>query len=330
MESVTRVTPTRRRPVAVVCSEAEGAGQSPQESSPRPAPITKHRLLFVLSFAVNSVVLAAVLLTMYGAFWEYSTRRYLKGFSDAIIPASTSPEAKVTAILAWMANGPERRTETPNEQPQYRDPVDTLNYQELLRVCGTATNAFVNLAASGGIESRRLLLLGPDLNTRHVVAEVRMGDGWTIVDPTFHSILRDNQGRLLTRAQLADPDVLRDATRAIPGYDLNYNYERTAHVRLARIPIIGRFIQAVLNSVLPSWEESINWTVLVERQSYAVLVIGVMLLSMGLFSRRAVEWYAETHVLTVPAGPWEQLKHLGLVFFSGSPAEYTVKESNPA
>lgn len=330
MESARRVTPVRRRSAAVVCPDEEHTDKFSQEPPPRPATVIKHRLMLVLSFAVNSVVLAAVLLTIYGAVWEYSTRRYLKGFSDAIIPASSSPEAKVTAILAWMANGPERRTETANEQPQNRDPVDTLNYQELLRVCGTATNAFVNLSASGGIESRRLLLLGPDLNTRHVVAEVRIGEGWTIVDPTFHSILRDNQGRLLTRAQLADPDVLRDATRAISGYDLNYNYERTAHIRLARIPVMGRFIQAVLNSVFPSWEESMNWTVLVERESYAVLVIGVMLLSLGLFSRRAVQWYAETHALTVPPGPWEQLKHLGLVLFSAGPAESEAEESNPA
>jgi len=300
------------------------------ESKPRPAEIEKHHVFLALSFAVNSLLLAAVLLAAYGAVWEYSTRRYLKGFSDAIIPASSSPEKKVAAILAWMEQGPQRQAEAADEEPEYRDPEDTLNYEELLRVCGTATNAFVNLAASGGIEARRLLLLGPDWNTKHVVAEVHMGGGWFIVDPSFHAILRDNQGRLLTREQLADPGTLRDATLYVPGYNPSYNYERTTHVRLALIPLIGRFLPKVLNSVFPDWEESIHWTVMVERQSYAVLVTGIALLILGLFIRRVVEWYAETHLPNVPPGPWDQLRLGGLALFAASPAQRPVEESRRA
>ncbi len=100
---------------------------------------------------------------MYGAVWEYSTTSYLKGFSDAIVPSSGTAEAKVEAILAWMQHGPERRsTATPSSPMALRDPEDTLNYRGLLDVCGSATNAFVNLAQSSGLRSRRLLLLGPD------------------------------------------------------------------------------------------------------------------------------------------------------------------------
>jgi len=47
---------------------------------------------------------------------------------------------------------------------------------------------------------------------------------------------------------------------------------------------------------------------MVERQSYAVLVTGIVLLILGLFLRRVVEWYAETHLPNVPPGPWDQLR----------------------
>jgi hypothetical protein len=300
------------------------------ESKPRPAAIKEHRVFLTLSFAVNSLLLASVLLAAYGAVWEYSTRRYLKGFSDAIIPSSSSPEKKIAAILAWMEQGPQRQTEATDEEPEYRDPEDTLNYQELLRVCGTATNAFVNLALSGGIEARRLLLLDPNWNTRHVVAEVHMGGGWFIVDPSFHAILRDSQGRLLTREQLADPRILREATLYIPEYNPSYNYERTTHVRLVRIPLIGRFLPKALNSVIPGWEESINWTVMVERQSYAVLVTGMALLVLGLFLRRIVEWYAETNLPNIPPGPWDQLRLGGLALLAASSGGRPVEESKPS
>ena len=43
-----------------------------------------------------------------------------------------------------------------------RDPQDTLNYHQLLEVCGSATNAFLNLSRSTGLQARRLLLLTPE------------------------------------------------------------------------------------------------------------------------------------------------------------------------
>jgi len=134
------------------------------------------------------------------------------------------------------------------------DPEDTLNYEELLRVCGTATNAFVNLAASGGIEARRLLLLGPDWTQNTSLRKctwVGAGSSWIPRSTRFCGTIK---GRLLTREQLAAPGTLRDATLYIPEYNPSYNYERTTHVRLARIPLIGRFLPKALNSVLPDWK----------------------------------------------------------------------------
>lgn len=273
------------------------------------------------NFLVNMLLVSSVLLTLFGVGWEYSTRLYLSGFSNAVLPYASSPEQKVTAILAWMQQGPARSNEYYGDDEQDRDPVDTLNYKELLTVCGTATNAFVNLAAAGGLEARRLLLLDAQgLNTNHVVAEVNLNGRWAIVDPSFHVLLRSNEdGHLLTKQELAHPEVLQDATSNIPGYDPAYNYEHTAFIHFARLPVVGGFLQSELNSIPPSWQEQINWTVLVERQSYDTIVAGIVLLCFGICLRPLIFWYGRT-ISMVPMSPWEQLRHAGVSLFSSSTA----------
>src|SRR5208337_1370906 len=154
--------------------------------------------------------------------WEYSTRRYLKGFSDAIVPASSSAQVKIEAILNWMAHGPARQEASPVLSSPDRDPTDTLNYASLLQVCGSATNAFINLADSTGLPARRLLLLDSHQMTKHVVAEVRIDGRWIVVDPSFRLMLRGAGGRLLTREELADPAVFSAATQGIPHYSPDY------------------------------------------------------------------------------------------------------------
>src|SRR3984957_7014978 len=138
------------------------------------------------SFSFNVLLIFSVWLTLFGVAWEYSTRWYLSGFANAVLPSSSSPEQKVSAILSWMSKGPSREAEYYSDDAENRDPVDTLNYSELLNVCGTAPNAFVNLASAGGLEARRLLLLDEqNKSTNHVVAEVLLDNRWIIVDPTF-------------------------------------------------------------------------------------------------------------------------------------------------
>src|SRR5215469_9282827 len=48
-------------------------------------------------------LLLSLFAVSYAIAWEYSTRRYLKGFSDAVIPAVASLEEKIQAILDWMS-----------------------------------------------------------------------------------------------------------------------------------------------------------------------------------------------------------------------------------
>lgn len=243
--------------------------------------------------SVNVLLFLSILLAVYFICWEYSTRRYLQGFSDAIVPATASPDEKIAGILNWMQHGPARRASVPDDFAPNRDPTDTLNYEALLRVCGTATNAFMNLADIGGLPTRRLLLLDSKDMTKHVVAEVLVDGRWIVVDATFRVILRDANGRPLTREQLANPEILAQATRNIENYDLTYSYQHTAHIRIARLGFLGPLLRGVLDHLAPGWESSPATSALVERESLAAMFAGITLVLFLSLLRASLRWYGE-------------------------------------
>ena len=253
-------------------------------------------LIRICWYAINCLLIVSFVAVLYGIEWEYSTRIFLRGFSDAIIPTSDSPEQKAESILAWIAEGPARRSTSNLATLSQRDPEDTLNFQQLLRVCGTATNAFVNLSESAGLRSRRLLLLDQNQKSKHVVAEVYVGDRWIVVDPAYHTVFRRSDGRLVTQSDLRSPQVFQEATRVIPNYPQSYTYESTVHVRLGRIPIIGRHLRGFLNAIWPSWEESINWTLLVERESFSMLMVSCVFLCFAVALRFLFAWYCSSRL----------------------------------
>ncbi|MGH9689483.1 MAG: transglutaminase domain-containing protein, partial [Candidatus Acidiferrales bacterium] len=247
------------------------AGSNSQMYYARPAPSTRRvRLFWAFWYACTALLIASIFLLAYSAAWEYSTRRYLKGFSDAIVPVDSTPVEKIQAILRWMS-GPAAQDTSASVTHQDRNPEDTLNYASLLKVCGTATNAFINLADSAGLSARRLLLLDSNRNTMHVVAEVSIGGRWIVVDPVFRYIPRGPDGALLTRNELADPKIFSAATRNVPHYDAAYNYRLTAHVHLARVPYVGGALRRTLNTIFPGWSNSPTLSLLLERDSLALL-----------------------------------------------------------
>ena len=252
----------------------------------------KYPIILACWFAVNGLLIVCVGAVLFSMGWEFSTRSYLKGFSDAIIPASGDAEQKIEAILQWMAHGPLRRSTADPGGLAGRNPEDTLNFQQLLQVCGTATNAFVNLAQSSGLRARRLLLLDQYGLSKHVVTEVLIGDRWAVVDPSYHFIFRLPNGYFPSRTELRDAATLRAATQSIPNYPASYTFESTVHVRLARIPWIGRRLRGIFNFIWPSWEESINWTLLVERESFAMLAVSAFLMCFAYAARFLLGWYS--------------------------------------
>lgn len=253
--------------------------------------MNRHPIVRACWWLINVVLIVSLAAVVYGIGWEFSTRSYLKGFSDAIVPASDDTDQKIEAILQWMARGPARRSTANAGALPARDPEATLNVQQLLDVCGTATNAFVNLAQSSGLRARRLLLLDDRGQSKHVVVEVMDHGRWIVVDPSFRVIVRLPDGSFPTRVDLKDPAVFRAATQNIPNYPPIYSYESTVHVRLARIPWIGKHLRGIFNFLWPQWEEAINWTLLVERESFAMLIVSLLLLFMAMAARFLLAWY---------------------------------------
>jgi Transglutaminase-like superfamily len=255
--------------------------------------MNRHPVYRVIWTTSNILLALIVVIFVASAVWEYSTRQYLKGFSDAVVPRDVSTEEKVQYILTWMAHGPARQAIQDTDDLLTRDPRNTLNYEKLIDVCGGATNAFINLAVSSGIRARRLLLLDSRHLTTHVVAEVWVDGRWIIADPAFRVILRDHTGRMLTRTDLEDPEILRQATGMLPGYDPLYNYSHTVHVRVTRLPFIGSSLRSVLDRIWPSWEEFLDWTLLLERDSLAALIGSFILLVFLMLTRLYLRQYGE-------------------------------------
>ena len=262
-------------------------------------PTGRHTFFRGIWWGTNVLLLFAVIAVIYSGGWEYSVRRYLDGFSDAIIPDSEPAEKQVEAILDWMRKGPPRLIAADPSVLSGRDPQTTLNYQQLLSVCGTATNAFLNLARSNGLSTRRLLLLGPNRSAKHVVAEVLIDGRWVTVDPAYRLLMRDRTGRMLTREELRDPMVLAEATSMVPNYPKEYTYETFAHVRLARLPLLGMPLRRILNMIVPNWEERFDWTLLLERESFFALCASACALLVFLLLRTFLGWYAD-HRLNIP------------------------------
>ena len=102
-----------------------------------------HRVFRIFWWATNVLLALAGVATFFTAEWEQSVRDYLQGFSDAIIPEASTPRQRVDAILTWMSVGPPRYEAHEGSTLSPRDPTDTLNYRQLLAVCGSATNAFL-------------------------------------------------------------------------------------------------------------------------------------------------------------------------------------------
>jgi len=276
----------------------------------------RHRVFRGIWWGSNLLLAVAFAAMLYSCVREYSVRRYLDGFSDAIVPNALPEEQRVQAILDWMRAEPSRAVATNPEELATRDPEITLTYRQLLNVCGTATNAFLNLARSSDLRVRRLLLLSPDRRTKHVVAEVLMNERWVIVDPTYRVIMKDAQGHFLTRKDLQNPAVFSQAAGAIPNYPREYNYDQFAHVRLARLPLEGLHLRRMLDRVYPGWDEAVDWSLLLERESFFYLVISVTATLFFLLLRAMLAWYADSHLRMPRFHLREHAIRAGAAFFS--------------
>jgi hypothetical protein len=132
-----------------------------------------------------------------------------------------------------------------------------------------------------------------------VVAEVLIDGRWVIADPSYRILLRDTSGRLLTRSELQNSVVLAEATRGVPHYAPEYDYTRFAHVRVARLPMLGQQVRSLLDWISPSGDEAVDGSLLLERESFLALAISFALLIFFLTLRFILGWYAD-YQLRIP------------------------------
>lgn len=267
-------------------------------------------------WSCNLLLALALLALVSSGVREFSARRYLDGYSDAIVPNFAPPEERVKAILDWMRAEPSRGIAADPATLPTRDPQTTLNYAQLLKVCGTATNAFLNLARASDLQVRRLLLLSSDGMAKHVVAEVLINQRWIVVDPSYRVIMKDANGHVLTRKELQDPATLEQAVGAISGYPPDYDYKSVAHIRLSRLPFQGLHLRKVLDFVYPGWEEAVDWSLFLERESFFYLVLAGAASLLFLLLRQFLAWYADRR-LRIPRFHFrEHVIRAGTAFFS--------------
>ena len=276
----------------------------------------KQNLFRAVWRAVNIALVGSLIALVYSAGWEHSVRDYLEGFSDAIIPSNATPEQRVDAILQWMRKGPPRSADPNPSGLAARDPETTLNYQQLLSVCGTATNAFLNLARSADLKVRRLLLLSPDRNTKHVVAEVLLDGRWIVVDPTYRVVMRNAKGEMLTRKELQNPQNFAEAIARVPGYPPSYNYEKFAHVRAARFALDGLRLRNIMDHVFPGWDEKVDWSLLLERESFFAVATATFATLFLLLLRQFLAWYADQRLRISRFHLRSHLARAGTAFFT--------------
>ncbi|MCL6565877.1 MAG: hypothetical protein K6U09_05565 [Acidobacteriia bacterium] len=229
-----------------------------------------------------------------GLLWEYGAVQYWRGLAHAIVPVEATPEEKVEAILTWMSNWPARTgATTASALPQ--DAVMRFCGLQYPSDCGAAKNVIVNLAAASGLRARRLLLLNPERKTKHVAAEVLLGERWVVVDGLNHGVLRDASGRALTREELADPEIFQQAVSRLPSYNPDYTFERTANVRVEKIPLLGSVLRRVLDRVVPGWEGALAETLLLDRPSRKFAAFAVLLFLLAAAARGAITWRLQRH-----------------------------------
>jgi hypothetical protein len=128
--------------------------------------------------------------------------------------------------------------------------------------------------------------------------------------------MKDAQGRFLTRKDLQNPALFSQATGGIPDYRQEYTYEQFAHVRLARLPLEGLHLRRLLDSVYPGWDEAVDWSLLLERESFFYLVLSITATLFFMLLRVLLARYADSRLRISRFHLREHAVRAGAAFFS--------------
>jgi hypothetical protein len=273
----------------------------------------------ILYRCITTLAVLSGAMLLYGLVWDYSTDRYLEGFADAVIPGHATAQEDAETLLTWFDQASSHLDNSADVSAS-RDPVVVLRYSRLLRACGTSVNAFVNLARAAGLKTRRLLLLDKSGNTMHVVSELYINNRWIIVDPVFRAFFRDSSGNLVTKQDLRDPKIFQDAIGRIPNYRPEYTFDRTSHVHLEHISVLGRPLRKVLDTIFPSWDDAADWGYLPEHPAIGLIVESLVLLTITITMSFALGRYGRNK-FGIRSRVRNRVADAGRVLISGKAAD---------
>jgi hypothetical protein len=106
------------------------------------------------------------------------------------------------------------------------------------------------------------------------------------------------------------------AISAVPNYPEEYTYEHFSHVWLARLGYIGSGTRRLLDSVVPGWEEAIDWSLLLEREPFFDRIMSVAVILCFLQLRAVLAWYANRRLSMPRFHLREHALRAGAAFFS--------------
>jgi hypothetical protein len=139
--------------------------------------------------------------------------------------------------------------------------------------------------------------------------------------------MRDARGMYLTRLDLRDPTLFAQATSVVPNYPAEYNYDNFAHLRIVRLPLQGLGLRRVLNAVFPDWDEAVDWSLLLERESFfALFLSAVATLFFGVL-RIFLAWYADRRLRISRFRLRENFMRASLTFLTTPELKQSVSSS---
>ena len=87
-------------------------------------------------------------------------------------------------------------------------------------------------------------------------------------------------------------------------------------MRIARLPMEGFHLRKILDNLNPDWDEAVDWSLLLERESFFVLFSAFSLFFVSMLLRLLLGWYAD-HQLKIPRFRLrEHVLRAGAAFFS--------------
>jgi hypothetical protein len=89
-------------------------------------------------------------------------------------------------------------------------------------------------------------------------------------------------------------------------------------MRIARLPLQGLHLQVVLDKIYSGWDEALDWSLLLERESFFVLCLFIAGSVFFLVVREARAWYADRRLKIRRFHLREHFARAGAAFF-GAP-----------